>query len=151
MSKLRGLNRFRGGFFSLDAALALSVAISGLAMFLLVFSSAQGLAAESADGQSGSLLALRLSGRLLELSSYQSSQQGSGHIRAWEIDLHRAYAIELAPMLSSTGKSYLSFSFHSDGEEILRRESGQKQSEVYCARRLAWCGKAPCALEACIS
>jgi hypothetical protein len=120
-------------------------------MFLLVFSSAQNLAAESADGQSGGLLALRLSGRLLELSSYQSPQQGAGHAQAWEIDLQRASGIELAPILSSVGKSYLSFSFHSDEGEFFRREIGQKQSEAYCARRLAWCGKSPCELEACIS
>ncbi len=142
----------RKGFFSLDAALAFTIAVFAFSSFALIFSSAASSANSQAGEISGSHLALRLSSYVMEQAAVSSdSFLSGGYYSANEIDLPKLYLFDLGGILAQTGKTYAKISLHSEPATLFSAEEGEKQAETFCASRLVLVSGEIMRLESCIS
>jgi len=121
-----GAGNVRSGFWSIDAAFALVLAVAMFAIFLALLNAAAASAAQGAEQASGELLSARF-------SSYALSLAEAGE------------AVDLQGVLERTGRGYASIrsggSFDYAGEPI---------GEVYCTERLVVRGGKIERLETCI-
>jgi len=139
-------------YFSIDSALAITIALFSFASFALILSSAAANASSGASQASSSLLALRFSSFVLEKSAL-SGGAGPGAYRSEnEIDVSRLGAIDLNDALLRTGRKFARISLKSRNGELFSAEQGERGGrEVFCARRLAVSSGQICLLEACLS
>lgn len=152
MCKAKMASRSRRAFHSLDAALALAIAVLAFAGFSLLLSGSSSRLQSQARQESGELLALRLSSYLLDAAA-ASGNQGApgGYFSANEPDIARLQAVDLQGILQKTGADYASVSLLGSSGEIFSASSGEQGKEAFCASRLALADGKIVRLEACVS
>jgi len=122
-----GANALRErGFWSVDAAFALVLAVAMFAIFSAMLHSAGMTAVRGADDASGALLSARFSSYALEM-------------------MERGEQVELASVLERTGKNYTSLRL---GDAF--DDAGEASGAVYCTGRLYVNGSTMVKMEACI-
>ena len=152
MCKTKTASRSRRAFYSLDAALALAIALLVFASFSSILSRNSSRLQSQARQESGELLALRLSSYILD-SAAASGNEGApgGYFSANELYIARLRAGGLQEILQKTGAGYASVSLVGSSGEIFSSSLGERGAEVFCAGRLALSSGEIVRLEACVS
>jgi len=142
------------GFFSLDAAIALLIAVFAYVSLSLILSSAAASSSSGAHSVSSRLLSLRLSSLIMDEAGAESGGFGEGgYAKIGELDAQRLSALDLGAILSSTGRNFASVSLFSSEGRIFFSQAGQLPvgAEVFCTKRLALLSGEMARLEVCVS
>jgi hypothetical protein len=142
----------RQAFFSLDAMLALAIAIFAFASFSLLLSSAGALASSQSKQASSETLAIAFSSHILEKCAVRPLYGSpDSHSKTNELDENCLRSLNLQDELANSGRAFAGVSLSGAGGEIFLSESGVKGTGVFCARRLVLFSGKISRLEACLS
>lgn len=137
-------------FFSLDAALAMLLAVLATVSFSAMESSAAASADSSAREISGTNLALRLSNYVVDEAGAATGGAVPGeYVKPGEIDPERLSAIGLQEIVSGAGLKYAKISLPGAQESFPPISAGAEQGEIFCVKRLVTLEKKPALMEVC--
>lgn len=140
------------GYFSIDAAFALVIAVAAYSSFAHLAAAAASIADSQSREISSSLLALRFSSFVLEEASSGAGGVGTGgYASTNELDMAKLEGFDLNGVLARAGKDYAKISLKNAQGELFSASAGAAEGEVFCAGRLALLSGEIVRLEACVS
>ena len=147
-------SRSSSGFFSIDAAFAIFIAVLLFTSFALLAASSSMFAASYAKEISGTNAALRLSSYMLnEAAAERGGAMDDPYVKVGELDMALLQSIDLDAITARSGMEYASVSVKDENKADVAQPlvSGNPQPESFCVQRLALLRNEPVLMEVCVA
>jgi len=147
-------SKSKNGFFSIDAAFAIFIAVLMFTSFALLANSSAMFAASYAKEISGTNAALRLSSYVLNEAAAERGGPLSGpYVKVGELDPALLQSIDLDAIAIRSGLKHASVSVKDENKADVVQPlvSGAGQPESFCVQRLALLRNEPVLMEVCIA